>query len=145
MCVFVCISHTCRNLNFAKNVTTLLHWADNMKCSINSVKNSSSKNKKKIPTYLPYFCSARYANITIFFFWPKLSKSTYTSQFTWLKSTDWFKKGPSRSKWFRRKLQICIFSGLVTGWWLKLRAVHPYPTQSWVPPPPGLPTYQVSI
>ena len=43
-----------------------------MKCLINSVKNSSSKKKKKIPTYLPYFCSARYANITIFFFWPKL-------------------------------------------------------------------------
>ena len=35
----------------------------------NSVKNSSSKKKKKkkIPTYLPYFCSTRYANITIFF------------------------------------------------------------------------------
>ena len=47
MCVFVCISHTCRNLNFAKNVTTLLHWADDMKCLINSVKNSSSKKKKK--------------------------------------------------------------------------------------------------
>ena len=72
MCVFVCISHTCRNLNFTKNVTTLLHWADDMKCLINSVKNSSSK-KKKIPTGLPYFCSARYANITIFFFWPNLS------------------------------------------------------------------------
>ena len=70
MCVFVCISHTCRNLNFAKNVTTLLHWADDMKCLINSVKNSSSKKKKRIPTDLPYFCSARYANITIFFFWP---------------------------------------------------------------------------
>ena len=52
MCVFVCISHTCRNLNFAKNVTTLLHWADDMKCLINSVKNSSSKKKKKNP-YLP--------------------------------------------------------------------------------------------
>ena len=67
MCVFVCISHTCRNLNFAKNVTTLLHWADDMKCLINWVKNSSSK-KKKIPTYLPYFCSACYANITISLF-----------------------------------------------------------------------------
>ena len=52
MCVFVCISHTCRNLNFAKNVTTLLHWANDMKCLINSVKNSSSKKKKKNP-YLP--------------------------------------------------------------------------------------------
>ena len=51
MCVFVCISHTCRNLNFAKNVTTLLHWADDMKCLINSVKNSSSKKKKN--PYLP--------------------------------------------------------------------------------------------
>ena len=73
MCVSVCISHTCRNLNFAKNVTTLLQWADDMKCVINSVKDSSSKKKKKknsLPTYLPYFCSARYANITIFFFWP---------------------------------------------------------------------------
>ena len=28
------------------------------------------KKKKKIPTDLPYFCSARYANITISFFWP---------------------------------------------------------------------------
>ena len=73
MCVFVCISHTCRNLNFAKNVTTLLHWAVDMKCLINSVKNSSSKKKKKSPTYLPYFCSACYANITIFFFWPNLA------------------------------------------------------------------------
>ena len=50
-CVFVCISHTCRNLNFAKNVTTLLHWAEDMKCLINSVKNSSSKKKKSLPTY----------------------------------------------------------------------------------------------
>ena len=49
--------------------STLLHWADDMKCWINSVKDSSSK-KKKIPTDLPYFCSACYANITIFFFWP---------------------------------------------------------------------------
>ena len=32
------------------------------------------------------------------------------------------------------RLQICIFSGFVIGWWLKLRAAHPYPTQSWVPP-----------
>ena len=82
MCVFVCISHTCRNLNFAKNVTTLLHWADDMKCLINSVKNSSSKKKKKkkIPTDLPYFCSARYANITIFFFWPKYK---YKKSQTW--------------------------------------------------------------
>ena len=35
-----------------------------MKCLINSVK----KKKKSLPTYLPYCCSARYANITIFFF-----------------------------------------------------------------------------
>ena len=50
-----------------------------MKCLINSVKNSSSKNKKKsLPTYLPYFCSARYANITIFFFWPYLGCSNLT-------------------------------------------------------------------
>ena len=32
---------------FCQNVTTLLHWADDMKCLINSVKNSSSKKKKK--------------------------------------------------------------------------------------------------
>ena len=30
--------------------------------------------------------------------------------------------------------EICTFSGLVIGWWSKLRAAHPYPTQSWVPP-----------
>ena len=29
-------------------------------------------------------------------------------------------------------LQICVFSGLVIGWWSKLRAAHPYPTQVWV-------------
>ena len=39
------------------------------------------------------------------------------------------KKGPSRSKWFSYRLQICTFSGLVIGWWSKLRAAHPYPTQ----------------
>ena len=31
--------------------TTLLHWADDMKYLINSVKNSSSKKKKSLPTY----------------------------------------------------------------------------------------------
>ena len=41
-----------------------------------------------------------------------------------VKSTDWFKKGPSRNKWFRHRLQICIFSGLVIGWWSKLWAAH---------------------
>ena len=45
------------------------------------------------------------------------------------------KKGPSRNKWFRHRSQICVFSGLVIGWWSKIRATHPYPTQSWVPPP----------
>ena len=30
-----------------------------------------------------------------------------------VKSTDWFKKGPSISKWFSYRLQICVFSGLV--------------------------------
>ena len=44
------------------------------------------------------------------------------------------KKGPSRNNWFRYRSQICIFFGLVTGWWSKLRTAHPYPTQSWVPP-----------
>ena len=43
------------------------------------------------------------------------------------------KKGPSRNKWFRHRSQICVFSGLVIGWWSKLWAAHPYPTQSWVP------------
>ena len=92
MCVFVCISHTCRNLNFAKNVTTLLHWVDDMKCLINLVKNSSSKKQKKIkkkkeiPTDLPYFCSARYANITIFFFWP--NKVAFDQR----DITDWWKR-----------------------------------------------------
>ena len=51
-----------------------------------------------------------------------------------LQGTDWFKKGPSKHKWFRHRSQICIFSGLVIGWWSKLRTTHPYPTQSWVPP-----------
>ena len=49
-----------------------------------------------------------------------------------------WRKGLSRSKWFRHRLQICVFSGLVIGWWLKLRAAHQYPTQSWVPPPPAV-------
>ena len=44
------------------------------------------------------------------------------------------RKGPSRNKWFRHRLQICIFSGFVIGWWSKLRAAYPYPTQSWIPP-----------
>ena len=44
------------------------------------------------------------------------------------------KKGPSRNKWFRHRLQNCVFSDLVIGWWSKLLAAHPYPTQSWVPP-----------
>ena len=49
----------------------------------------------------------------------------------------WFvlKKGPSRNKWFRHRLQIFVFSGLVIGWWLKLWAGHPYPNQIWVRPP----------
>ena len=38
---------------------------------------------------------------------------------------------------FSCRLQICTFSGLVIGWWSKLRAAHPYPTQSWVLPPPS--------
>ena len=51
-----------------------------------------------------------------------------------VKSTDWFKTGPSICKWFSYRLQICTFSGLVIGWWSKLRTAHPYPTQNWVPP-----------
>ena len=47
-----------------------------------------------------------------------------------VKSTDSFlKKGPSRNKWFRQRLQIFVSSGLVIGWWLKLWAGLPYPTQ----------------
>ena len=54
-----------------------------------------------------------------------------------VKSADWFKNGPSRNKWFRHsRLQICVFSGLVIGWWSKLWARHPYPTQISVPPLP---------
>ena len=45
------------------------------------------------------------------------------------------KKGPTRNEWFRHRSQICVSFGLVIGWWSKLRATHPYPTQSWVPPP----------
>ena len=47
------------------------------------------------------------------------------------------RKDPSRNKWFRYRLQICVFSGLVIEWWSKLQAAHPYPIQSWVSPPPG--------
>ena len=51
------------------------------------------------------------------------------------------KKGLSKNKWFRYRLQFCFFSGLVIGWWwLKLQAAPPYPTQSWVTPPPRLGT-----
>ena len=32
-------------------------------------------------------------------------------------------------------MQIFVFSGLVIGWWSKLWAGHPYPTQISVPPP----------
>ena len=53
-----------------------------------------------------------------------------------LKSTDWFKEGPSINKWFRYRLQFCIFSGLAIGWWSKLRAAPPYPTQILSTPPP---------
>ena len=51
------------------------------------------------------------------------------------KSTDWFKKGPFQKQMFRHRLQICVFSGLVIGWWSKIWAAHQYPTQSRVPPP----------
>ena len=39
-----------------------------------------------------------------------------------VKSTDLFKekKGDTFKKWFRHRLQIFVFSGLVIGWWLKL-------------------------
>ena len=30
-----------------------------------------------------------------------------------------------------------VFSGLVIGWWSKIWAGHPYPTQIWVAPPPN--------
>ena len=40
------------------------------------------------------------------------------------------KKGPSKNKWFRYRLQFCAFSGLAIGRWSKLRAAPPYPTQS---------------
>ena len=53
-----------------------------------------------------------------FFLWftYRLSKSTYASQLTFGKNTAWFKKkGPSRNKWFRHRLQIFVLSGLVKG------------------------------
>ena len=76
-----------------------------------------------------------------FFLWLtyRLWKSTYASQFTWLKVLICLKKGPSRNKWFRHRLQIFVFSGLVIGWWLKRWAGLPYPTQIWVPRPPPPP------
>ena len=38
-----------------------------------------------------------------------------------VRSTDlFFKKKPLTNKWFRYRLQICIFSSLVIGWWSKL-------------------------
>ena len=57
-CVFLYVFHIPAEISILpKNVTTLLHWADDMKCLINSVQNSSSKKKKKksLPTYLPIF------------------------------------------------------------------------------------------
>ena len=73
MYVFVCISHTCRNLNFAKNVTTLLHWADDMKCLINSVKNSSSKKKKNpyLPTLFLFSLLRQYNNFLFLALFPR--------------------------------------------------------------------------
>ena len=34
-----------------------------------------------------------------------------------------------KKKWFRHRLQFCVFSGLVIGWSSKFRATPPYPTQ----------------
>ena len=50
-----------------------------------------------------------------------------------VKSTDLFKKSPSRKNRLDtgrgHRLQISVFSGLIIGWWLKFWAGHPYPTQ----------------
>ena len=50
----------------------------------------------------------------------------------------WFdlKKGPSRNKWFRQRLQIFVFSGLVIGWWLKLGPDFRTQLKFEYPPPP---------
>ena len=51
----------------------------------------------------------------------------------------------------RYRLRFCVLSGLVKGWWSKLRAAPSYPTQIWVPPlgfPQGTldgPTYFLAL
>ena len=40
-----------------------------------------------------------------------------------LKSTDWYKEGAFEKPLVRYRLQFRVLSGLVIGWWPKLRAV----------------------
>ena len=44
------------------------------------------------------------------------------------------RRGPSKSEWFRYRLQFCVFFGLAFGRWSNLRVAPPYPNQIWVPP-----------
>ena len=95
-CMFLYVFHIpAWNLNFAKNVTTLLHWADDMKCLIDSVKNSSSKKKKKNP-YLP----------TLFLFSPLRQYNNFLFLALLCICTTFC--CPFSFSWFRHKLNIVI-------------------------------------
>ena len=68
-CVFLYVFHIPAEISILPKMSTLLHWADDMKCLINSVKNSSSKKKKKNP-YRPtlfLFSPLRQYNNFLFF------------------------------------------------------------------------------
>ena len=82
-----------------------------------------------------------------FFLWftYRLSKIIYVSQFAWQKALIGLKKVRSKNKQFTYGLQIYVFSGLLMGWWSKLRAARQYPTHIWVPPPRGDGTHAWSL
>ena len=69
---------------------------------------------------------------------PRLSKSTLTSRFAWWKVLIGLKRAPRKTNGLDIGCRW-VFSGLVIGWWSKLRAGRPYPTQIWIPPGPPPP------
>ena len=48
------------------------------------------------------------------------------------------KKGPFKKKWFRHRSQICVYSGLVIGWWSSKLGAAQFKFE---PPPPLLRRY----
>ena len=52
-CVFLYVFYIPAEISILPKMSqhSSMHWADDMKCLINSVKNSSSKKKKSLPTY----------------------------------------------------------------------------------------------